>query len=112
MRPKTTGYKLPPRMLMRRKKLKSGKVWVGYYYNGYDDNGKRKEIPLGTDLNEAKRKWAEFECKPVPLDATMMQFVFERYIRDILPSKAPGTQRENSGSLRQLRAVFDAAPID
>jgi integrase len=99
-------------MIARRRTLKSGAIWTGYYYNGYDDNGKRLEIPLGTDLNEAKRKWAEFECKPVPADVNTMKFVFERYIRDILPSKAPGTQRENSGSLRQLREVFDSAPID
>jgi integrase len=112
MRPKTSGYKLPPRMLARKKKLKSGTVWIGYYYNGRDDQGKRKEFPLGTDLNEAKRKWAELECKPVPADATLMQIVFEKYIRDILPAKAPATQRENGDSLRQLRAVFDSAPID
>lgn len=112
MRPKKTGYKLPPRMLQRVRKLKSGELWIGYYYNGRDDAGKRKEYPLGTDLVEAKRQWAEFECKPVPTDATLMQFVFEQYIRDILPGKAPGTQRENNDSLRQLRTVFDSAPID
>lgn len=112
MRPKTTGYKLPPRMLRRNKKLKSGEVWTSYYYNGRDENGKRKEYPLGSDLNEAKRKWAEFECKPVPVDATLMQFVFEKYEREILPKKAVATQRENGGSLRQLRAAFDRAPID
>ena len=112
MRPKTTGKKLPPRMVQRVRKLASGKLWIGYYYNGRDDAGKRKEISLGTDLNEAKRQWAVMECAPVPTDATLMQFVFERYIRDILPNKGADTQRENNGSLRQLRAVFDTAPID
>lgn len=112
MRPKSTGKKLPPRMVQRVRKLKSGQLWIGYYYNGRDDNGMRKEFPLGTDLNAAKRKWAEFECKPVPVDATLMQFVFEQYIREILPTKAASTQRENSGSIRQLRAAFDTAPID
>lgn len=112
MRPKTTGMKLPPRMLQRKRKLASGKMWIGFYYNGRDDAGKRKEFPLGGDLNEAKRKWAEFECKPAPVDATLMQFVFEKYEREILPKKAVGTQRENGGSLRQLRAVFDSAPIN
>jgi hypothetical protein len=55
MRPKTTGIKLPPRMLARRRKLKSGAVWIGYYYNGRDVDGKRMEVALGTDLDEAKR---------------------------------------------------------
>ena len=112
MRPKTTGKKLPPRMVARRRARQSGTIWIGYYYSGRDKNGKRVELPLGTDLNEAKRKWAEYEGKPVPADVTLMQFVFEKYIRDILPTKAPSTQRENSGSLRQLRESFDKAPID
>jgi hypothetical protein len=43
MRPKSTGYKLPPRMLRRVRKLKSGETWTGYYYNGRDDAGNRKE---------------------------------------------------------------------
>jgi integrase len=92
--------------------LKSGQLWIGYYYNGRDDDGARKEYPLGSDLVEAKRQWAEFECKPVPTDAGLMQYVFEQYIRDILPGKAASTQRENNDSLRQLRSVFDSAPID
>lgn len=28
---------MPPRMLKRVRKLKSGKVWIGYYYNGRDE---------------------------------------------------------------------------
>jgi integrase len=112
MRPKTTGKKLPPRMVARRRNRQSGKIWIGYYYSGRDKDGKRVEIPLGMDLNAAKRKWAELEGEPVPTDVTLMQFVFDQYVKDILPSKAPGTQRENNDSLRQLRKSFDKAPID
>ena len=43
---------------------------------------------------------------------SLMQYVFEQYIRDILPGKAASAQRENNDSLRQLRSVFDSAPID
>lgn len=112
MRPKTTGAKLPPRMIARRRKLASGKVWVGYYYNGRDDEGRRQEIPLGTDLIAAKRKWAELECAEVPADASLMKHVFDQYVRDILPKKAPSTQREYMLCLTQLREAFDNAPID
>lgn len=112
MRPKTTGSQLPPRMIPRRRKRKSGEVYILYMYNGRDENGKRKEISLGTDLNAAKRKWAELDCSPVPVDATMMSSIFDRYIRDILPKKAPGTQRENMLCFTQLRPVFDLAPIE
>lgn len=112
MRPKTTGYKLPPRMIARRRTLKSGKVWTGYYYNGRDEEGKRQEIALGTDLVAAKRKWAELECAEVPADATLMKYVFDQYERDILPKKKASTQRENMLCLKQLRATFEKAPID
>lgn len=112
MRPKTTGRKLPPRMLARTRTLKSGEVWIGYYYNGRDDEGKRKEIPLGTDLVAAKRKWAELECTEVPPDASLMRYAFEQYVRDILPKKKPSTQRENMLCLSQLRPVFDGVAID
>lgn len=112
MRPKATAKDLPPRMLRRSKRLKSGEVWVGYYYNGRDDEGKRKEIPLGTDLNEAKRKWADLECRPAPAGTNLLRFVFDRYERDVIPTKAAKTQRDNQGILKHLRKVFDNAPID
>lgn len=112
MRPKTSGRDLPPRMLRRTKRLKSGKVWVSYYYNGRDDLGRRHEIPLGSELSEAKRRWAELECKPATLDTGLMRDIFDRYELEIIPEKAVATQRDNFLSLKQLRAVFDSAPID
>ena len=112
MRPKTSAKDLPPKMLRRTKALKSGKLWIGYYYDGRDEEGKRKEIPLGTDLDAAKRKWAEYECKPVPVDVSQMRAVFIRYEREIVPTKAIKTQSGNLLELKKLRAVFDSAPID
>lgn len=112
MRPKSTAKDLPPRMLRRTKKLKNGELWEAFYYNGRDEDGKRKEIPLGTDLNEAKRKWAELECKPAPVDTGLMKHVFDRYVRDVIPTKAPRTQKDNEKELKQLRAGFDNAPVD
>lgn len=99
-------------MLARTRTLKSGKTWTGYYYNGRDPDGKRVEIPLGTDLAAAKRKWAELECVEAPPDASLMKYAFDQYVRDILPKKKPSTQRENMLCLAQLRPVFDSAPID
>ena len=54
-------------MLRRIRLRKDGTQWVSYYYNGRDQNGKRIETPLGSDLNEAKRKWAELECVAPPV---------------------------------------------
>ena len=103
---------LPPKMLRRVRLLKSGKTWESYYYNGRDIDGRRIEIPLGRDLNQAKRKWAELECIEAPRETGVMRIVFDRYDRDIIPTKAPRTQVDNRGALRFLRAVFDSAPID
>lgn len=99
-------------MLRRSRTLKSGEVWSAYYYNGRDISGRRVEIPLGTDLNEAKRRWAELECKAAPPETGLMRFIFDRYERDIVPQKATRTQRDNADMLRKLRPVFDSAPVD
>ena len=112
MRPKSTSRDLPPRMLRRTKRLASGRVWVGYYYNTRDANGKRIEIALGSDLNEAKRKWADLECRPAPTETGLMAYVFERYEREIVPLRAPATQRDYIANLKQLAKVFGTAPVD
>lgn len=112
MRPKSTSRDLPPRMLRRTKKLVSGRVWVGYYYNTRDANGRRIEIALGSDLNEAKRKWAELECRPAPIETGLMDYVFQRYEREIVPLRAPATQRDYVANLKQLAKVFGNAPVD
>lgn len=112
MRPKSNHRDLPPRMLRRVRTLKSGKIWESFYYNGRDATGRRVEIPLGHDLNEAKRKWAELECREAPAETGLMRFVFDRYERDIIPTKAPKTQKDNLGCLVMLRKVFDAVGID
>lgn len=112
MRPKTTGRDLPPRMLRRTKKMKSGQVWIAYYYNGIGEDGARREFPLGTNLEEAKRRWAEFECAPVPKDSKLLRHIFDRYEREIIPAKAPRTQRDNLDCLSRLRPVFGEVAVD
>ncbi|WAW09804.1 site-specific integrase [Oxalobacter vibrioformis] len=98
-------------MLRRIRPRKDGSVYVTYFYNGRDENGKRIEIPLGTDLYEAKIKWAKLEKQTAP-DRGLMAPIFDRYERDIIPPKAPRTQKDNLESLRQLRKSFETAPID
>ncbi|MDH6301214.1 integrase [Polynucleobacter sphagniphilus] len=99
-------------MLERRRTLKSGKVWIGYYYSGRDENNRRIEIPLGTDLNEAKRKWAELDCKPVPAEVGTMRIIFDRYEKEVIPTKSRSTQKNNGWELAKLRSIFDSAPIE
>ena len=41
-----------------------------------------------------------------------MKSIFDRYERDIVPKKAPRTQKDNKAELKHLRKGFDTAPID
>lgn len=101
---------LPPRM--RARKQKSGTV---YYY--YDMGGRpRVEVPLGSDLVEAVRKWADLERDNAPSSAPVATFRYaaERYIRDVLVTKAPRTQSDNLKEFAVLYKFFDdpPAPLD
>ncbi len=103
---------LPPRMLKRVRRLKSGELWVGYYYNGRDEAGKRKEIPLGTDLDEARIEWAKLERRAVPGVVRTVGDLLRRYERDIVPTKGQKTQRDNQKVIVQLLKAFDGAPLE
>ncbi|MGK3120483.1 tyrosine-type recombinase/integrase [Pseudomonas corrugata] len=113
MRPrKSTNRDLPPRMLRRERKRKNGYVWVSYYYDGRTADGKRKEIPLGNDLDEAKVEWARLDRKAVPKPSHLMGSVFDRYESQVMPGLTKGTQDDYQKGLRQLRKSFELAPVD
>ncbi|MEN1450506.1 tyrosine-type recombinase/integrase, partial [Pseudomonas aeruginosa] len=99
-------------MIKRTRTMKSGKVWVGYYYDGRDAEGRRREIPLGTDLDEAREKWAKLERKAVPPTTRTVGDLLRRFERDVVPTKAPKTQKEYSKMIRQLLGAFDEAPVE
>lgn len=109
---KTINRDLPPRMLRRVRPLKNGKTWIGYYYDGRTESGKRVEIPLGSDLDIAKIEWARLEHKAPPAKTSLLGQVFDRYEREIVPGKAHRTQKDNLLSLTQLRKAFNEAPIE
>lgn len=109
MRPrKPENRHLPINVYQRSRKRKNGKTWTSYFYRTPDG----KDISLGQDLNEARRKWAELEAKAVPSEAKVMKAIFDRYERDIIPGKAPRTQKDNMAELKRLRLAFDSAPIE
>lgn len=99
-------------MIKRIRQRKSGKIWIGYYYNGRDENGRRKEIPLGSDLNQARVEWARLERTVAPAVINLMGAIFDRYEAEIIPGKAPRTQSDNIKELKNLRKAFSDAPID
>jgi hypothetical protein len=82
-----------------------------HYY--YDKGGKpRREIPLGSDYALAVKKWAEIEidARPRHVEIATFRYVAERYQREVLPTKAPRTQRDNLKELSNLLAFFDDPP--
>ena len=102
----TTNLNLPPRLRARR--MRSGKV---YYY--YDTATKpRHEIPLGDDYALAVKKWAELEIDARPQHSHIVTFryVAERYLREVLPTKARRTQRDNLQEVKHLYRFFDNPP--
>lgn len=101
----TTGINLPKRMRARKR---GAKTW--YYY---DAGGKpRKEIPLGCDYAIAVKKWSEIEIdqKPIHQGIITFEYVAMRYIKEVIPTKAPATQADNLRELKQLYIFFNNPP--
>jgi integrase len=91
---------------MRARRQKSGRV---FYY--LDTGAKpRKEIPLGSDYADAVQKWSELTVTGSAPAVTFRQ-VAERYVRDVIPHKAPRTQKDNMSELARLYEFFDESCI-
>lgn len=103
---------MPPR---KRNKENQGlpKRWRfthgAYYYQvppGFEHlwDGK-KQFRLGKSLSEAHRTYAE----RIQLDESTIQTIgdaLDRYALEVVPDKAPKTQRENQSAIKRLKAVF------
>ncbi|QLG96472.1 tyrosine-type recombinase/integrase [Pseudomonas yamanorum] len=44
--------------------------------------------------------------------SSLLKGIFDRYVRDVIPKKGERTQKDNLAELKQLRPMFDEAPID
>jgi integrase len=104
----TKNLNLPPRMRARDRR---GVVW--YYY---DAGGKpRKEIPLGKDYTTAVRQWAELEGDQADAgNLVTFKDVSDKYIREVMPTKAARTMKDNLVELEWLLKFFNnpPAPLD
>ena len=102
----TVNLNLPPRMRARAKA--AGKLW--YYY---DAGGKpRREIPLGCEYTAAIRKWADLEQDKPEQAVQMLTFkhVSDRYLKEVIPTKAARTQSDNLIELDWLLKFFNDPP--
>lgn len=94
-----------PRLRVRKKGKK-----VFYYY---DHGGKpRREEPLGSDYGLAIIKWAQLERdgNEKPAAVVTFRYVADCYRKEVMPTKAPATQKDNKRELTQLIAFFDKPP--
>lgn len=109
-----TAYRhtnLPPRM---RKRTKNGKDYYSYCLGGRD----RKEVALGTNFLAAVEQWARLEKEHSGLlvmkeGPTFIDLV-HRYVKDVLPTKAPRTRKDNLKEIENLKKFFGKppAPLD
>lgn len=116
-KPKVKNRHLPPRMTLRTYTNSRGEVWTGYYYeHARDAAGKRKVTALGSDLAEAKKKWAELEGKPVPADQSLLPGLFESYIKwaenRVESGLSVRTIADRRIYWRELAPVFGQTPIN
>lgn len=69
----------------------------------------KKRFRLGATLPEAYRIWAARVDRPEA--ANTVAQLLDRYLREVVPTKAPTTQTGNTLAIRQLRAVFGAMSL-
>lgn len=102
----TKNKHLPKGMRARRRSS-------GIYY--YMDSGGRPrvEVPLGKDYVLAVQEWARLTSLAAPAGARItFKHVADNYTRDVLPTKAPGTQRNNLAELASLLKFFGDPPVE
>lgn len=100
-RRRTTNHDLPPRMHRKGDQ---------FYY--VTSTRPRKWIPLGADLNEARRQWAVLEGQVEDPADRSFAVIARRYRREVIPTKAMQTQRGNERELEMLELAFGSVPVD
>jgi hypothetical protein len=102
-----------PRLRSHSRKRKSGRVVVYYFYDMRPDG--KPDIPLGTDFDEALKKWDQIHNR-APRIAGTLEEAFGAWEIDKeggLPSYTNAeTKRGYTKNLRQLRPVFGEATWD
>ena len=99
-----------PRLRSHARKRKSGQVVVYYFYDRRPEG--EPDIPLGTDFDEAVKKWREIHERQ-PRIAGTLEEAFDAWERDVLPNYTnKHTRTGYEKSLRHLRPPFGPATWD
>lgn len=82
-----------------------------YFHHGayYYVHASGKWEKLDRDYVKAMSRWAELLGSPE--ECSTVSDLLDRYIREVVPSKAPRTQKDNLNEIRFLRAFFGAMHI-
>ena len=86
---------------------RKGAVW--YHVSG---TSPRVWTKLSSDRAEALRLWAQREGVREDDSTRLFSVVARRYVREVLPTKAASTRRDNDKELANLLRVFGHVPID
>ena len=86
---------------------KKGKTW--YHVSGSKPRVWRK---LSADRAEALRLWAQLEGVKDDDGSRTFAVVARRYVREVYPTKAVRTRKDNDKELAQLLRVFGHMPVD
>lgn len=100
-RRRTSNFDDPPRF------HKKGNVW--YHVSG---TLPRLWTKLSSDRAEALRLWAQREGVREDDSTRLFSVIAKRYVREVLPTKAVQTRRDNEKELANLLKVFAHMPID
>lgn len=96
----------------RAREQKSGRVYY-YFDTGAAEGKARKEIPLGSDLNEAIAKYSKLKKTDLTPPRATVTFgdAARRYLAQVVPTKAKLTQKGNIREMEELLAYFDNPPV-
>ena len=101
-RKRTKNHDLPPHVYRKGTRL--------YWRNPANHS---QWVPLGDDLNEARRRWAELEGEVISDTDKALHVIVARYKRDALPKLARRTQFDYIKHMSALQVGFgEDTPID
>lgn len=99
-----------PRLRSHTRRRASGKVVTYYFYDRRPEG--QPDVPLGTDYEEAIKRWDELHNR-APRIAGTLEEAFGEWERGVLPTYTKAeTVRGYRKGLKQLRPVFGGASWD
>jgi hypothetical protein len=103
--PKKTAY---PRLRTHVRKGAKGQVWVSYFY----DNRPEKDIPLGSDYDEAIKQWREIHEHKPRISGTLLEAMTQWEDEALKSYSNAETRKSYWRQLQNLKPVFGPATWD